>query len=148
MNPIRTTILLCRRPILMLSSHLHLSLASGHLPSGFPTKMLYAFLIPPIHCQVPAHLIPLHLITLIIFSEAYKLQSSSLCSLLQPPATSSLLGPNILLRMLFSNTLNPCSSLSERDQVTHTKQGVKLWFLYILVFVILERRRGEKRQTN
>jgi hypothetical protein len=27
----------------------------------------------------------------------YKLRSSSLCSVLQPPATSSLLGPNILL---------------------------------------------------
>jgi hypothetical protein len=30
----------------------------------------------------------------------YKLWSSSLCSLLQPPATSSLLGPNILLSIL------------------------------------------------
>jgi hypothetical protein len=29
--------------------------------------------------------------------EAYKLWSTSLCSLLQPPATSSILGPNILL---------------------------------------------------
>jgi hypothetical protein len=32
-----------------------------------------------------------------IFVEAYKLWSSSLCSLLQPPATSSLLAPNIFL---------------------------------------------------
>jgi hypothetical protein len=35
--------------------------------------------------------------------------SSSLCSLLQSPTPSSLLGPNILLCNLFSNTLNACS---------------------------------------
>jgi hypothetical protein len=31
----------------------------------------------------------------------------------------SLLGPNILLSTLFSNTLSLCSSLSVRDQVWH-----------------------------
>jgi len=31
----------------------------------------------------------------------------------------SLLGPNILLSTLLSNTLNPCSSLNMRDQVSH-----------------------------
>jgi hypothetical protein len=41
-----------------------------------------------------------------------KLWSSSLCILLQ-------LLPNILLSTLFSNTLNLCSSLSMRDQVSH-----------------------------
>jgi polysaccharide pyruvyl transferase WcaK-like protein len=29
------------------------------------------------------------------------------------------LGPNILLSTLFSNTLNLCSSLNVRDQVSH-----------------------------
>jgi hypothetical protein len=33
--------------------------------------------------------------TLIEYGGAYKLRSSSLCSLLQPPATPSLLGPNV-----------------------------------------------------
>jgi len=35
------------------------------------------------------------------------------------PATSSLLRPNILLSTLFSDTLNLCSSLSMRDQVSN-----------------------------
>jgi hypothetical protein len=40
-----------------------------------------------------------------------------LCNFLHSPVTSSLLGSNILLRTLFSNTLSLCSSLSVRDQV-------------------------------
>jgi hypothetical protein len=38
---------------------------------------------------------------------------------LQPPVTPSLLGPNILLSNLFSNTLSLCHSLNARDQVSH-----------------------------
>jgi hypothetical protein len=39
--------------------------------------------------------------------------------LLQPPVTSSLLSPNILLDTLFSSTLSLCSSLYVTDQVSH-----------------------------
>jgi hypothetical protein len=39
---------------------------------------------------------------------------------LSPPSRHvSLFGPSILLNTLFSNTLNPCSSLDVRDQVSH-----------------------------
>jgi hypothetical protein len=37
--------------------------------------------------------------------------SSSLCSLLHSPVTPSLLGPNILLSTLFSNTLSLCNHI-------------------------------------
>jgi hypothetical protein len=46
------------------------------------------------YCMSRAFIL-LDLITLIIFCEAYKLRSSSLSSRLQPPATSSFLGPNV-----------------------------------------------------
>ena len=39
-----------------------------------------------------------------IFGEQYSSLSSSLCSALHSPVTSSLLGPNIFLSSLFSNT--------------------------------------------
>ena len=46
-------------------------------------------------------------------------KSSSLCSFLHSPSTSSLLGLNILLNTLFSNTLRLRSSLNISDQVSH-----------------------------
>jgi hypothetical protein len=51
--------------------------------------------------------------------KVYRSFSSSLYSFFHSPVTSSLLGPNILLYNLFSNTLNLCSSLNVSDQVSH-----------------------------
>jgi hypothetical protein len=56
-----------------------------------------------------------------------KIRSSVLCSFLQPPIMSPLLGRNILLSIIFSNTLSLCSSLNVKDQLTHhTKLQAKL----------------------
>ena len=79
--------------ILILSSQ-RLGLPSGLFPSGFPTKILYTWLLSPIHATCPSHLIILDLITRITFSEQYRSLSSSLCSFLHSPVTSSLLDPN------------------------------------------------------
>jgi hypothetical protein len=81
--------------------------------------MLYVPLTSPMRATCPAHFILLALITLTILGEDYKPCSSSLCSFLQPHVTSSLLGPNILLSTLFSNTLSLCYSLNVRDKVSH-----------------------------
>jgi hypothetical protein len=57
--------------------------------------MFYAPLTSPIRVTCPAHFILLALIALTILGEEYKPCSSSLCSFLQPPVTSSLLGSDI-----------------------------------------------------
>jgi hypothetical protein len=46
------------------------------------------------------------LVTWIIFRQQYRSQSSSLCSPLHSPVTSSLLDPNIYFSTLFSNILS------------------------------------------
>ena len=76
------------------------------LPSVFPSKTLYIPLSSSIRVTCPAHLILLDFISRTILGEVYKSFSSSLCSLLHFPVTSSLLGPNILCNTMFSNTLS------------------------------------------
>jgi len=122
------------RSILILSSHLRLVLPSGFFSSGFPTKTPYTHL-PPVRTICPAHLILLDFITRTIFVEEYRSLSSSLCSFLHSAVSSSLLGPNILLNALFSNTLSLSSFLNVNDQLSHPYKTIgKIIVLYILIF--------------
>ena len=114
-------------PVLTLTSdflkiHLNINLPSTpgspkwFCPSGFPTKILYTPLLSSTHATCP----PISFFSILSpqkywVSEQYRSLSSSLCSFLHSPVTSSLLGPNVLLSTLFSNKKYlitfPCISL-------------------------------------
>jgi hypothetical protein len=98
----------------MLSSHLHLGLPSGLLPSGLPTKMLYA----PDHPN----------------NTGRRVQTMQLLIMQFSPTSLHLipLGSKYSPSTLFSNTLNLCSSLNVRDKVSHPyKITGKIIVLYI-----------------
>ena len=114
-------------PSHFLNIHINIILPSSPTSSkwpltmGSPHKNLVCTSHSPIRAACPAHLIRLDLMTPVIFGEEYRSWSSSVCSLLHSPVTSSLLGPNIFLRALFWNTISLCFSFGVSDQVSHSQ---------------------------
>ena len=99
------------------------------------TKTLFTSLLSPICATCPTYLILLHLFTRIVFGKQYRSLSSSLRSFIHSPVTWPLLGPNIPLSTLFSNTLSSHFSLNMSDQVSHPYRTTgKIIVLYILLF--------------
>jgi len=71
--------------------------------------------------------------------------SPSLCSFLHSPVTSFLLGPNILLSALFSNTVTWLTSPNVSDQVSHPyKTTGKVIVVYTLIFKFLDSKLEDK----
>ena len=104
------------------------------LPLRFPHQDPIHLLSSPIRATCPTHLILLDFISRTLLGEEYRSLSSSFCNLLHSPVTSSLLGPNILLNTIFSNTLSFLSSLNVSDQVSNPyKITGKIIVLYILI---------------
>jgi hypothetical protein len=89
---------------IVLSSHLRLGLPNGFLPLEFPTKFLYT--TPRATCR-PQPFILIAFITRTILVEEFRPLSSSLCSFLHSPVTSSLLG-QICFSTPFSQTPSAC----------------------------------------
>ena len=89
------------------------------------------------HMSCPSH--SSRFITRTVLDDDYRSFSSSLYNLLHSPVTTSILGTNILLNTLFSNTLSFLSSLNVSDQVSHPyKITRKIIVLYILIFKFLD----------
>jgi len=60
---------------------------------------------------------------------------------------SSLLGPNILLSTLFSNTLNTHSSLTAKHQVSDAYKSEKISFILYVNHYAVDRREDGKSMT-
>jgi len=135
-QPLSWSLCWIRYPILVLLSQLQLGFPRS-LPFEFYDRNFVCISHLSHACYIP-WLILLGFITLMISDEEYKLRSSSLCSILQPPAASSILGPNILLSTLFSNTLHVVALVWEIKFHAHTKQQVKLLFFYFNLHVFGE----------
>ena len=111
-----------------------------------PPKSCTRLSPPPIRATCPAHLILFYFITRTILGEQYRSLSSTLCSFLHSPVTSSFLGSNILLSTLFSNTLSLHSSLHVSDQVSHPYETTsKIIVLCILILKFLDSKLEDKR---
>ena len=131
--------------------HLNITLRSqaGYskrsLPLRFPHQNPVSTSPLPCTALCPTHLILLDFFIRITFGEEYRSLSSSLYSFPHSHIILSLLGPNILLSTLFTNTLSLRSSLNVNDQFSHPyKAKSKTILLYILTFIYFGKQTGRQ----
>jgi hypothetical protein len=114
-NPVQAPHPTSWRSILILSSYLYMGLPRGLFPSGFPIKTCVK-LSSPLYVL---HALPISFF-LIWSTKSYLVRSTDheapQYAVFSTPIASSLLGPNILLSTLFSNTLSLGSYVNVRDQ--------------------------------
>jgi hypothetical protein len=112
-------------------------------PSGFLSQQCIDFSLSPKYDICPVNLIHQNgksLTALITCSKEYRLWSYSLWNFLHPPVLP--LGSKWSLpSTLFSNTPSLCSSLNEKDKVSHSYTSKdKVIILHILIFTFLDSR--------
>ena len=113
-------------------------------PEASPPNLAYASLTHTRYMRCPSHSSRFHYTNNIMWGD--RSLSSSLRSFLYSSFTSSLLGPNILLCSLFSNTLSLRSSLNISYQVSHTYRTTgEIVILYILIFKFFDSNLEDKR---
>jgi hypothetical protein len=95
---------------LTLFSHICLGLQSHLFFSDCTSKMLYQFVIPPMHAEHPANLISFHFQILILLEKKFKLCSSSSFNSFQSILSSALTKSNILNILFQDVLLNFCFS--------------------------------------
>jgi hypothetical protein len=78
----------------------------------------------------PAHLILVNFTTRTILGEQYRSLSYSLCSFLQSPVTSSLLGTNILLNINIRHSQPTFLPQYERPSFTPTQSNTRNCYVY------------------
>lgn len=108
-NPAYILIPYFLRSLLMMTSHLQLSLPGRIFLSVFTTKRVCEFVFCCACATCPAHRI-FHII--IIFSENYKLWLASLCDFIENSVSFFLWSPNIPV-----STFHWCSSRSDGDDI-------------------------------
>jgi hypothetical protein len=131
---------------------IHFNITFSHTPgsSTWSPSLRFPHQKPCMHPPLPnAYYVPSpsnssYLITWTIFSEQYTSLSSSSCSVLHSPGTSSLWGPNFIPCTLFSNTLRLRSSLCVSDHDSHPyKTTGNFIVLCISIVILLECKVAE-----
>jgi len=116
----------------------------GLFPSGFLTKILYAFLISPMCATYADHVILFDLITVIVFGEVYSYETPHYASF---SSILPLLPSQVQIFSSASCSQTPSNYGLPLVWVTkfhiRTKQQVTLWFILIVKFL---KRRCEDRR--